>query len=291
MITAIELPDGMSDARLMARVKAVNGKTLLIFDPTDEETPIGLIRAQLQGAYGNIANGADSQVLLMPVLPPESAGLEGKGSFTLAADGTLSGDIYEGFTGDNAANERWEFRDSDSKDLRKALEQTLGSDLPGLALRGFEFHRTDELDRPLGLDLHFSAISYAHTAGSLLLLRPRVLGSHAHIVADVMEGKPRAYPIELGQLGRWRDSFDIAIPAGYAVDETPAPVNIDLDFASYHSSVTAQGSLLHYESEYVVRQVKLPPAKAASFRKLQNAILSAESGTAVVKKQQDSSTL
>ena len=48
MITAIELPDGENDPRLIARVKAANGKTLLIFDPTDEETPVGLIRSELQ---------------------------------------------------------------------------------------------------------------------------------------------------------------------------------------------------------------------------------------------------
>ena len=50
MITAIELPDGENDPRLLARVKAVNGKTLLIFDPTDEETPAGLIRAAIAGS-------------------------------------------------------------------------------------------------------------------------------------------------------------------------------------------------------------------------------------------------
>jgi len=100
-----------------------------------------------------------------------------------------------------------------------------------------------------------------------------------------MEGKPRAYSIELGHPGRWRDSFDIAIPPGYAVDETPDPVSIDLDFASYHSSVSTKGDVLHYESEYVVRQVEIPPAKAADFRKLENAILSVERGSAVLKKQ------
>jgi hypothetical protein len=69
------------------------------------------------------------------------------------------------------------------------------------------------------------------------------------------------------------------------VDEAPDPVSIDLDFASYRSSVSAKGNLLHYESEYVVRQVEIPPARAAAFRQLQNVILSGENGTAVLKKQ------
>jgi hypothetical protein len=227
MITAIELPDGENDPRLMALVKAANGKTLLIFDPTDEETPVGLIRAQLQGAWGNISNGADSQVLQMPVLSPDAAGLIRKGSFTLAPE---------------------------------------------------------DLTKPVKLDLHIGSSNYAHTAGPLLLLRPRVLGSHVRNVTDVMQGKSRAYAIELGHTGRFQDSFDIAIPAGYVVDETPDPVDVNVDFASYKSSVSGKGNLLHYEREYVVKDVEIPAAKAGDFRKLQSAIMDDERSTAVLKK-------
>jgi len=284
MITAIELPDGERDPRLMARAKAVNGKTLLIFDPTDEETPVGLIRTQLQGAWGNISNGADSQVLQMPVLSPEAAGLTRKGSFTLMPDGSLSGDVSETFIGDDAMNERSFIKDSDSKDIHDSLEHGLGADLTNLTFKGFEFAQTDDLTKPLKLDLHVSDANYAHTAGPLLLLRPRVLGSHARAVTDVMEGKPRTYAIELGHTGRFQDSFDIAIPTGYVVDETPDPVDVNVDFASYKSSVSVQGNLLHYEREYVVKDVEIPAAKSAEFRKLQSAIMEDERSTAVLKK-------
>jgi hypothetical protein len=97
--------------------------------------------------------------------------------------------------------------------------------------------------------------------------------------------KPRTVPIDLSATGHWHDSFDITLPAGYAVDETPDPVNLDLDFASYHSTITAKGDQLHYEREFVVRQVELPADRAADFRKLESAILMDEKGTAILKKQ------
>ena len=285
MITAIELPDGENDPRLLARVKAVNGKPLLIFDPTDEVTPVGLIRSELQGGYGNISNGDFSQVLRMPVLPPEAEGLSRKGSFMLSADGTLTGDIREQFLGDDATSERWLIKDNDSHELHETLEKGLGSDLPGLSFKGFEFSGAAELDHPLNLDLHLSASGYAHPSGPLLLLRPRIYGSNARFVPDVMSGKNRQYPIELGHPGRWHDSYDISIPEGYVVDDVPDPVNVDLDFASYHASVSAQGKVLHYEAEYVVRDIEIPPNKAASFRQLESAILTSEKSAAVLKKQ------
>jgi hypothetical protein len=285
MITAIELPDGENDPRLMARVKAASGKTLLIFDPTDEETPVGMIRGELQGAYGNIASGNDSQVLRMPVLPPESGGLTRKGSFALAADGSLAGDIDDVFNGVDAAHERSIFKEREAKEIHNSLEESLSAELPGLNFKGYEFHDSGDLDKPVGLDLHVSATSYAHPAGPLLLLRPRVMGTNARTLPDVMEKKTRKYPIEIGHPGLWRSSYDITLPTGFMVDETPDPVDVDLDFASYHASATAKGNVLHYEMVYVVRQVEIPADRAADYRKLESAILSDEKGTAVLKKQ------
>ncbi len=285
MITAIELPASENDPRLMARVKTTDGKNLLIFDPTDEETPVGLIRGELQGAYGNVADGVDSQVLEMPVLPPESSALSRKGSFTLAADGSLAGDVTDVFNGVDAAQEREILKEQDTKEVRDRLEQGLASDLASLTFKGYEFHDGGELDKPVGLDLHVSDASYAHAAGSLLLMRPRVLGSDARAVPDVMESKTRQYPIEIGHPGRWRDSFDITLPPGYAVDELPDPVTVDMDFASYHSAATAKGNVLHYEREYVVRQVEIPASRAADFRRLEGAIVEDEQAAAVLKKQ------
>ena len=284
MITAIELPPGENDPRLMARVKTADGKEMLIFDPTDEETPVGLIRGALQGAYGDLADGAGSQVIEMPVLQPDSAGLNRKGTFVLGSDGTLTGNLTYSFAGVEATDERGSLKQEDAKIVRQNWEESLGSALPGLTLTAFEFQDTARLDKPLNLDLHMTVAGYARQAGPLLLVRPRVLGTDARDVPRLMEGKARIYPIELTHPGMWRDSYDIKLPDGYAVDETPDPVKVDLPFASYSSSVAAKDGLLHYEREYVVKQVEIPAADAEEFRKLEDAIVSDEKGMVILKK-------
>ena len=161
------------------------------------------------------------------------------------------------------------------------MEKAVAYDLPGVVLDSFHFLQPSDLEKPLELHYRVTVPQYAHTAGPLLLVRPRVVGDDSLPFDD----KPRTVPIDLGATGRWHDSFDIALPAGYVVDETPGPMDVEMDFASYHGAVTARGNLLHYEREYVVRQVEIPASRADDFRKLESAILLDQMGTAVLKKQ------
>jgi hypothetical protein len=281
MIAAIEVPADVQDPRLKAIVKGKNGKRYLIFDPTDERTPVGNLNSYLQGSYGILAAGEDSQLIALPVLGPDANGTERKGTFTLASDGTLSGSFDSSHAGPDGADLRMFLKYTDEKERHEYWEKVVARDLPGVTLDSFQFVQPPALDVPLEFHFKVTAAQYAHTAGPLLLVRPRVVGTFTTAFDD----KPRTVPVDLGATGQWHDSFDIALPAGYVVDETPDPVDIDLDFASYHSSVTAKGNSLHYEREYIVRNVELPAARAADFRKLEGDILADERGTAVLKKQ------
>jgi hypothetical protein len=108
-----------------------------------------------------------------------------------------------------------------------------------------------------------------------------VLGRHAEPYND----KPRIYPIDLGETGTWRDSIDVALPADYVVDDLPAAVDLDVGFARYKSDVQANGNVLHYSREYVVRGLDLAPEKSADVSKLMAVIAADENSSAVLKKK------
>ena len=281
MITAIAIPANVNDARLMATAKTKDGKRYLIFDPTNERTPVGNLPSYLQGSYGLLADGAASQIIALPVLDPETNGTEQKGSFVLAADGSLTGTVDTSHSGPEGGDYRLFLKYTDEKERREFWEKLVARDLPGVALDSFQFAQPSDLDKPLEFHYKVTVPQYSHAAGPLLLVRPRVVGDDA----VPFDEKPRTLPIDLGATGRWRDSFDITLPPGYVVDEMPDPVDVDVNFASYHAAATAKGNVLHYEREYVVRQVEIPADRAADFRKLEGAILFDEKGPAVLKKQ------
>jgi hypothetical protein len=285
MITAIEVPAEVQDPRLQAIVKGKDGKRYLIFDPTNERTAVGNLPSYEQGSYGILSAGAASQVIALPVLAPDANGTERKGSFTLAPDGTLTGSVDAAHSGPEGGDLRMFLKYRDDKEQREYWEKRIDGDVPGAVIDSFHFVEPSALDKPLEFHYKLTAHQYAHTAGPLLLVRPRVVGSDT-LPSD---RKPRTVPIDMQATGHWHDSYDIALPDGYVVDEMPDPVNLDLDFASYHSSISApaseKGKVLHYERDYTVKQVELPPEKQSEFAHLEGAILSDEKATVVLKKQ------
>jgi hypothetical protein len=169
---------------------------------------------------------------------------------------------------------------TDEKERREYWEREIARAVPGAVLDSFQFVEPSALDKPLEFHYKLTAHQYAHAAGPLLLVRPRVVGTDA-LPAD---NKPRTVPIDLEATGRWRDSYDITLPDGYVVDEMPDPVNVDMDFASYHSTVTVKDKTLHYERDYSVKQVELPADRQKDFAHLEGMILMDEKSTVVLKK-------
>lgn len=168
---------------------------------------------------------------------------------------------------------------SSDKEKRQNLENALRSDFSSFQVDKEEIQNTRDLDRQLIMSYGITASSYAKTAGTLLLVRPRVLSSDAIALAD----ESRKFPIEFASTGEWRDAFDVKIPAGYTVDDLPDPVNVDAGFASYHSDVKADGDVLHYSREYIVKKLELGPDKYQDLRKFESQIYTDENRSAVLK--------
>jgi len=80
-----------------------SGERYLIFDPTDEYTPVGGLRSALQGSYGLLVTKSGGELIKLPVLAPDTNRVDREGKFTLQADGSLTGTVTERLTGTHAA--------------------------------------------------------------------------------------------------------------------------------------------------------------------------------------------
>jgi len=281
MIAAIELPAGYESSKLHAIVKANNGKRYLIFDPTWEYTPFGHLEYNLQGGYGVLMDGKDSQVIEFPILNPEMNSIHRTGQFKLAGDGSLNGQMLESRFGDIADRHRQLFRTGTEKEQREIFDRMLGRDLVNFSYDGLKVENAMELTKDLKMSYVLKASSFARPAGSLLMMRPRVLGT------DTLDTdkKARVYPIDLGAAREVKDDYEIELPEGYVADELPDPVKVDMGWASYESSSKVEGNKLHYTRSYIVRQVELPADKHEEVQRLASVIGYDEQNNVVLTKK------
>jgi hypothetical protein len=279
VIGAIEIPKGYNSPRLHSVITAQTGKRYLIFDPTWEKTPFGQIEDNLQGSYGLLVEGTDSQIFQIPVLSPDLDTVHRSATLQLAADGTLKGSVTEKYFGDLAASGRYIFTENDAAKQQQYIDRSISRDLMAASVTGLKIENVSALDKDLTTSFDLTADHFANSVGPLIMVRPRVFGSYTMPI----DHKPRKVAIDLGQTMQGTDSFDIQLPDGYTVDELPDPVKADVGFASYESSTKLEGHTIHYTRTFTLRQVSLPADKYADLQHFVALIAADEDSRVVLK--------
>jgi len=281
-ITAIRLPEGLTDPSLVATMQHPELGKILFFDPTDDMTAFGQIRGALQANYGLLVTPVGGELVLLPQQPSNMNSIQRTAKLMLDTAGTLKGDVKELRLGDRASSERWRLRTvTKDSDRIKLIESLLAGSLSSFRITHATVLNLQHTDQPFGFDYSFESDSYAKNAGNLLLLRPRVVGSKSSGILETKE--PRKFPVEFEGPVRDTDSFEITIPPGYEVDDLPPPVDSEYSFASYHSRTEAKGDVIHYTRTFEVKELSVPLERMEELKKFYRIVASDERNTAVLK--------
>ncbi len=282
MIAAIEIPKGYTSSKLRSVITTKTGRRYLIFDPTWEKTAFGQLEHNLQGGYGVLIEGSESQLIQFPVLSPELNSIRRTASFELQPDGSLKGAVTEKRFGDVSEHRRDLYLTGDAKEQTQFLDRVLGQDFTNFTVSDFKVQNAEALNKDFTTSYSISADRFGKPMGPLLMVRPRVLGSEDLYIDHK---KRNDVPVNLDQTMLEQDDYSIQLPPGYAVDEIPDPIKLDLGFASYESTSSVKDNILHYTRTYTVREVTLPADKYPDLQKLAGIIAADEQRSAVLKKQ------
>src|SRR6185312_7881259 len=226
VILAIRLPDNVDDASLIAILKHPKLGRLLFFDPTNELTPFGQIGGYLQANYGLLVTPDGGELVELPEQPLNMNSITRTAKLTLDPTGRLAGTVEETRVGDRAWTQREALRRvSSNADRIKPIENLLSGSVPNFRITKASILNLTRNDQPFGFNYSFEVENYAKTAGDLLLVRPRVIGSKSRGILETKE--PRQFPIEFEGPVEDTDNFEITLPTGYQVDELPPPVDAD----------------------------------------------------------------
>src|SRR6266852_2579788 len=188
---------------------------LLIFDPTDSETPVGDLPFYLQGSLALIDSEESNELVKMPVTPPEMNQLERTAELQLAAEGAIAGSIQEPALGQTAAKFRMEYRHLSRPKYNAMIGRWLANGAAGADLNRIESTDTAAEGR-FALNIEFSAKSYGQLMQDrLLVFRPAVVSRRD---ALTLTAPLRKHPIVL-QSNADSETVRVKLPAGFYVDE------------------------------------------------------------------------
>jgi hypothetical protein len=281
-IIAIKLPEGMAETTMVAAYQHPKLGRILFFDPTNDLIPFGQLPGYLQANYGLLVTSNGGELVELPQQPSSMNSIQRTAKLTLDPSGTLKGDVKETRLGERASSERWRLRTvTKDTDRIKPIEELLSNSLTSFRITHATLVNLQQTDQPFGFNYSFESQNYAKSAGGLLLVRPRVIGSKGFGFLETKE--PRKFPIELEEPARDTDTFEITIPAGYTVDDLPPPVDADYSFASYHAKTVVKGNVVGYTRTFEVKELSVPLDKAEDLRKFYRIIASDERNTVVLK--------
>jgi len=254
---------------------------LLIFDATDDNTPVGDLPDHEQNSYALIAAGGDGALVRMPVTPPESNQLEREAEINLAADGSITANVKQRSIGQSAVDERRMFRGLARPDYARAVENWITHGATGAKVVKVE-PTDNHADGRFALDIDFTAANYGQLMQErLLVFKPAILSRRESVF---LTNPSRKHAVVL-ESQAYTESVNVKLPAGFDVDELPDPVKLDTAFGSYSTSYAVKDGQLHFKRTFTQRAATIPPADYAAVRGFFERIRAAEQSPVVLAKK------
>ena len=254
---------------------------LLIFDPTDEQTPVGDLPFHLQGSLALIDSKSETELVRMPITPPEMNQLERVAMLELQPNGAIAGQIKEQANGQTAARFRTEFRRLSKPEYTGMIERWLTSGATSARLDKME-PSDNAADGRFTLNVEFSANQYAQLMqGRLLVFKPAVVSRREGLA---LTAATRKHPVVL-RANAYSETVQVKLPSGFAVDELPDPVKLETPFGSYVTSYEVKNNELVFKRQLSHKATTIAPADYESVRKFFESIRAAENAPVVLAKQ------
>jgi len=254
---------------------------LLIFDPTDDDTPVGDLPDHEQGSYALISAGEAGDLVKMPVTPPEANRMEREVVAALDAEGSLIATVRERSFGQAAVDERRLFKRSARPQYNTRIERWITATAPSAKV--LKINPADDSQAgKFALDVEFQSPMYAKSMrGNLLVFKPAIVSRRASVF---LTDDKRTHPVVLNA-DAYSETVKIKLPAGFEVDEIPESAEINQPFGNYAVSYEVKDDHLIFKRSLVLKSATVPVEQYKAVRNFFGRILAAEQAPVVLARK------
>jgi hypothetical protein len=278
VIIAVKVSDDTQAATIITHPKL--GR-LMVFDPTDDDTPVGDLPEYEQGSWALIVAGESGSLMRMPVTPAENNFLDRRVEASLSADGSLAATIQEKAAGGWASGYRGVFRHLSRPDYQKAIEGWITAGAGAARVNKVE-PNDDRSSGRFSLDIDFVAPAYAQLMQDrLMVFKPAIVSRRDSLA---LTDAKRKHPVVL-KSNVYSETVRVKLPVGFDVDEMPDPVKLDTSFGSYATNYEVKDGQLVFTRKLVQRAGTIPVEQYNSVRSFFEKIRSAEQAPVVLARK------
>jgi transglutaminase-like putative cysteine protease len=213
-VPAVELQPGQ------ARVSATMGKWLL-FDPTNEHVPLGILPSALYSSPILFLNPDSSSIRVLPEFSPDQDWLKYQGHARVTSDGRVNADVT--ITSYNAyGTEMDEALQAMSDEYNREAARNLFLH----CLRSPEISNFESRSEPDSTVLNFdlAGSQYLSDAGQMRLLKADCF--HADLTGTV-DGDERRFPVWLGRPHAEKTTVTWSLPDGWTAPDEPVSISAE----------------------------------------------------------------
>lgn len=251
---------------------------LLIFDATDQFTPVGDLPDDLQGSLALIVSGDSGELVKMPITPSDFNAWSRETEIDLAQDGSIKGVIRERATGQESRSARTMLRSLSNADFNKAIEKWLSRGATAAKLTKLtptDRHREAAFD----MDVEFTAPAYAQLMQDRLLVFKPAVASRTNSI--YLTEKERKHPVMLDS-NSFHEKATINLPLGFAVDEVPDPISIQTGFGKYATTYEVKDGKLIFTRSLTMNRSTVSVERYKEVRDFFAGMLNAEQSPVVL---------
>jgi hypothetical protein len=262
MILAAKVADSVQAATTIATPLG----RLLIFDPTDDQTPVGDLPFYEQDSYALVLAGDRGELVKMPVTKPAANLYEVTADATLLPDGKLSASVLNSKTGQPASRERHHHAAQNADEYKSSYQSFINNTAKGAIIS--KLTPEDHFDEnKFDVKIDFSSPSYGQMMqGRLLVFNPSVVEIPVSMSPVFPKDEKRVGPVVLSS-GLYRKTVHIKLPDGFTVDELPVPAHYDTDFAKFSLAFKQEPGMLVVTEELRTEAVTIPPDQFTAVKK------------------------
>ncbi len=178
--------------------------------------------------------------------PPQNNLQQCKASFTLAADGTLTGNMFTTFKGTQYDN-RESIIDEPVKEQIKSLQRIYP--INNLEIEQFNFKQDKSVQPVTTETIKLTAADYGSVNNGKIDFLANATNRHNNVPREVRNRRQALY-INTGYTDE--DEISYTLPKGYHVDMRPAAINIEKPFGKFSVTALVDGNQLIYKRKLQV---------------------------------------